>query len=272
VLGDNGGAMIWSPLSNLLLYGQSADVGAAKQSGVRIGVGSDWSPSGSKNLFGELKVARLMAQEQGLGFSDCELLAMATREAAGILGWDGALGSIEAGKRADLLVAYGRSGDPYAQLLQAGETAIGLVVVDGVPRSGNERLMNAFGLGTEGWQVGSADRVLNLAQKSANPVVGALSLREARERLRDGLGHLPELARRLEEAAPQRWSRLPSAQSRGGSWLWTTRSLRASPYATTCHSKRALRRSRRASPRSRPGSEQPSHPSRSCSDRWNRTP
>lgn len=51
--------------------------------------------------------------------------------------------------------------------------------------------------------MGSADRVLNLAQESANPVVAALTLREARERLRDSLGHLPELARRLEEAAPQ---------------------------------------------------------------------
>jgi hypothetical protein len=44
--------------------------------------------------------------------------------------------------------------------------------------------------------------VLNLAQESANPVVGALRLREAQGRLREGLSSLPELARRLEVAAP----------------------------------------------------------------------
>jgi 5-methylthioadenosine/S-adenosylhomocysteine deaminase len=211
VLAENGGAMVWSPLSNLLLYGQTAHVRAAKEAGVRIALGSDWSPSGSKSLLGELKVARIVADEQGIGVSDREILAMATREAAEILKWDAALGSIEAGKRADLLVVYGRSAEPYAGLLQAGEPSISLVVIDGVPRVGNERLMGHFGPGTERWQVGSAERVLDLSQESADPVVGALTLREARDRLRDGLGRLPDLARRLEERAAfaeagPRWS------------------------------------------------------------------
>ena len=59
VMAGHGGAMVWSPLSNLLLYGATARVDAAKRAGVRIGLGSDWSPSGSKNLLGELKVAWL---------------------------------------------------------------------------------------------------------------------------------------------------------------------------------------------------------------------
>lgn len=200
-LGENGGAMVWSPLSNLLLYGQTADVKAARDSGVRIGIGSDWSPSGSKNLLGELKVARLVAAEMGTGLTDRELVAMATRDAAEILRWDRSMGSLEEGKRADILVVYGRSGDPYARLLEASETSISLVVIDGVPRYGNERLMGNFRLGTERWRVGSAERVLNLAQETANPVVGALRLGEARDRLREGMGRLPELARQLEEPA-----------------------------------------------------------------------
>ena len=211
VLAENGGAMVWSPLSNLLLYGQTADVKAARDNGVRIGIGSDWSPSGSKNLLGELKVARVVAEEVGDEFTDRELVAMATRDAAEILRWDRTLGSIEEGKRADMMVVYGRSGDPYAKLLEASETSISLVVIDGVPRYGNERLMGNFGPGTERWRVGSAERMLNLAQETANPVVGALRLSEARDRLREGMDILPELARRLEEperalvaeAAPQ---------------------------------------------------------------------
>ena len=70
-----------------------------------------------------------MAAEQNIGLSDRELLAMATREAAQILKWDGALGSIEAGKRADLTVIYRRSHDPYANLLEAKENETPLVVV-----------------------------------------------------------------------------------------------------------------------------------------------
>ena len=200
VMGEHGASMVWSPLSNLLLYGETADVGAARDSGVRIALGSDWSPSGSKNLLGELKVARLVNAEQSIGFSDRELVAMATRNAAEILGWEGALGSIEPGKRADLLVVRGRGGDPYERLLEARETAIVLVVIDGVPRYGGERIMGLLGRGTETWRVGTANRVLALAQEeSANPVVGALRLADAQDRLRDGLNRLPELARQLEE-------------------------------------------------------------------------
>ena len=99
---DHGASMIWSPLSNLLLYGQTADISAAKESGILIGIGSDWSPSGSKNLLGELKPARLFSQEHGGIFTDCEIVSMATCNTAKILQWHASVGSLEAGKRADL--------------------------------------------------------------------------------------------------------------------------------------------------------------------------
>lgn len=201
-LRGHGGTMIWSPLSNLLLYGQTADIRSAKAEGVLIGIGSDWSVSGSKNLLGELKVARLVSAAAGGVFSDRELVAMATRNAAAILKWDDALGSLEAGKRADLIVIAGRRGDPYAHLLQARESAITLVIVDGAPRCGQARLMQPFGSGTEPWSVGRARRVLNLAQATADPVVGALTLKTAQARLEDGLQRLPELAHALEHPQP----------------------------------------------------------------------
>ena len=50
-------------------------------SGILIGLGSDWSPTGSKNLLGELKVARLVSQALGGLFTDREIVAMATRRA-----------------------------------------------------------------------------------------------------------------------------------------------------------------------------------------------
>lgn len=215
-MAQHGGSMIWSPLSNLLLYGKTANVKAAKAQGVLMGVGSDWSPSGSKSLFQELKIARVVNAVLGGIFTDRELIALATRNAAAILKWEQSLGSIEAGKHADLLVVDGRGGDPYARLLDAADTDISLVVIGGAPRYGRSRLMEPFGSGTETWKVGRARRVLNLAQEQADPVVGALKLGAAQEKLQDALKRLSELAGQLErpraglldvEAAPQ-WSLL----------------------------------------------------------------
>ena len=44
-----GATLVWSPLSNLLLYGQTADIAAAKAAGVHITLAPDWAPSGSKS-------------------------------------------------------------------------------------------------------------------------------------------------------------------------------------------------------------------------------
>src|SRR6185295_12191238 len=52
-----GAKVVWSPLSNLLLYGGTADVPTAMTEGVLVSLGADWAPSGSANLLGELKVA-----------------------------------------------------------------------------------------------------------------------------------------------------------------------------------------------------------------------
>lgn len=196
VMAAHQGAMIWSPFSNLLLYGQTADVAAARAAGVAIGLGPDWSPSGSKSLFGELKVAKLWSDNNGGVFSARDLVAMATRDAAAILRWDAALGSIEAGKRADLLVAGldgGEDADPYGGLLAAPETAIRLVVVDGIARYGATDLMAAFRADTEPVQVGGQPRALNLKQSPGQPDVAAVSFAQAAATLTSALADLPNL-------------------------------------------------------------------------------
>ncbi|HET6675352.1 MAG TPA: amidohydrolase family protein [Nitrospiraceae bacterium] len=205
IYGEKQGAMIWSPLSNLLLYGKTARIKSAKKAGVRIGIGSDWSPSGSKNLFGELKVARLVSQAEGDVFSDRDIVSMATRQAAAILQWDAALGSLEAGKRADLLVISGATGDPYESVVTAKETSIRLVMINGVARYGFPSLMRRLGAAGENIQVGGSARMVFLEHESADPTVGALSLKAAMKTLKEALRQLPELAREREQpdAAPR---------------------------------------------------------------------
>ncbi len=203
VYGENGGSMVWSPMSNLLLYGKTARVAAAKANGVRIGIGSDWSPSGSKNLLGELKVAKLCAANQGGLFSSRELVAMATRDAASILQWSPVLGSLEAGKRADFIVVDRVHGDPYDRLLDARETDISLVVINGVPRFGTAALFQKLNVtGSEPVKIGSASRRLFLKQETADPQVGKISLSDATEALQEALKKLPRLAKDLEKPRP----------------------------------------------------------------------
>ena len=192
VMAAHGAGMVWSPLSNLLLYGQTARLGAARAAGVPVALGSDWAPSGSKNLLGELKVARLAAPGAGADLSARDLTAMATRNPARMLGWDKHIGSLEAGKRADLIVVEGPAGDPYDALLDATEAQIDLVVINGVPRASTSNLMAGLGLGGgEKLEIGGQVRELNLAQASADPAVAALSVAEAIDRLEHALAALP---------------------------------------------------------------------------------
>jgi len=193
ILKANGGAIIWSPLSNLLLYGETALIQAAKENDILIGLGSDWSPSGSKNLLGELKVAKIFSDANGKIFSDEELIKMVTINAAHILNWGALLGSIEPGKRADLIVSHGSQGSGYQRLLYSSEADITLVVINGVPRYGTAMLMEPFGIEAERLKIGQKEeeRVLYLRQTDGTAFVGTLTLREAQNRLRTGLRNLP---------------------------------------------------------------------------------
>jgi 5-methylthioadenosine/S-adenosylhomocysteine deaminase len=211
VMAAKGASMIWSPLSNMLLYGGTAPVPDALASGVRMGIGSDWSPSGSKNLLGELKVAHLYSQNNGGLMSDLQILELATVHAAAILSWQDHLGSLEAGKCADLLVLDGKPQDPYGALLKADEQSIHLVMINGVPRCGTPPLMQSFGITGEDFAVGGNARVLNLAQATEDPDVAAIPLTLARTRLTKALGALPNLppppvAKRAAKAPQLTWS------------------------------------------------------------------
>jgi hypothetical protein len=217
VLAAHEASMVWSPLSNLLLYGGTARVEEARAAGVRMGLGADWSYSGSKNLLGELKVARAVAAATHGGLSDRDLVAMVTRDAAAILRWDAALGTLEPGKRADLVVIEGTAGDPYEALLRASEASVRLVLIGGKARFGDAALMAGL-TDTEPLRVGGQPRALALREPSADPEVASLTLAEAEQRLQDALSRLPELALELERRAPELLSLVNPLE--GGPPLW----------------------------------------------------
>jgi 5-methylthioadenosine/S-adenosylhomocysteine deaminase len=113
---------------------------------MRICLGSDWSPSRSKNLLGKLKVADLWNRRHiDREFSAEELCAMATRNAADALGWSERLGRLREGLHGDVLVATDRRPDPYRNLIESVERDVQLVAINGQPFYGTTRLMKATG-------------------------------------------------------------------------------------------------------------------------------
>lgn len=151
LLADHDANLVWSPFSNLWLYGATADIGAAKAAGVRLCLGSDWGPSGTRNVLWELKVADLWNQAQPAPvFTDQELVGLVTANPGQALSavWPHPAGRIQAGALADLLVVARRHPDPYRNLIAATETDVRLVVVGGKARYGTGALLAAAGAAT----------------------------------------------------------------------------------------------------------------------------
>lgn len=199
-LHDAGAKLVWSPFSNLLLYGQTVRVQALLASGVAFAIGSDWSPSGSKNLLEELKVARHVLRDQGAQLGAERLVRAVTSDAAAILGWSDNLGRLREGALADLLVIAGADGDPYERLIDATERDVRLVAVHGVPRYGARAMMEELhadpGLPLEPWTEGGLDACFQLATPSST--INGLRLAEATAALREALADLPAFRDRVE--------------------------------------------------------------------------
>ena len=141
---SHGGTVVWSPFSNLWLYGATTDVLAARAAEMRLCLGADWSPSGSKNLLGELKVADLYSKTQlGGALSPQELCAMATCNPADALGWQDKLGRLRPGLHGDFVVMRSRDEDAYHTLIHSTEQDVLLVAINGYPMYGTDEFMQA---------------------------------------------------------------------------------------------------------------------------------
>ena len=146
-IGQVGAKIVWSPLSNLLLYGKTANIPSALKYGVNVSLGSDWAPSGSANLLGELKVADHVNKKLWNGLiTDKQLVDMVTINPAKAYALDKFVGSIEVGKMADLMVIAPETGaDAYRSLIDARPQDVLLVTISGDPLFGATDTMDKLG-------------------------------------------------------------------------------------------------------------------------------
>jgi hypothetical protein len=150
-MAEKGAGLVWSPISNLLLYGDTTDVVAADNAGVKISLAPDWGPSGSKSNLHELKTADLWNRDVlGGHFSDYELAQMVTSNAAEISNWQEFVGQIQVGMYADLVVLDTFHENPYRNLIEAIDRDVSLTIVQGKAVFGDVDLMTS--LQGEDWE------------------------------------------------------------------------------------------------------------------------
>jgi cytosine/adenosine deaminase-related metal-dependent hydrolase len=138
----SGTGVAHCPCSNCRLGSGIAPVRAMRDAGVKVALGVDGSASNDAgHLLAEARMAMLLQRVKNGAdaMSARETLEIATRGGAAVLGRLPELGSIEAGKRADLAV-WDVSGleaagawDPVAALVLCGPFAVRDLLVEGRP-------------------------------------------------------------------------------------------------------------------------------------------
>ncbi len=151
------------PGSNLKLGSGIAPVPDLLGRGVCVSLGSDGAACNNHlDMFGEMRLAAtLQAVQQGPGTLNARTaLWMATRNGARALGLETEIGSIEPGKRADLVLIdrwsphFGASPDPYSAIVYAGRPDdVRATIVDGALL-----VRNGQALQLDGAQIAAAAR------------------------------------------------------------------------------------------------------------------
>ena len=128
------------PSSNLKLGSGIADIRALRDAGITVGIGADGAACNNRlDGFDELRLAALLAASlHGPGaITAADALAMGTRDGARALRLHGEIGTLEVGKKADVIVLDARllagpAGDPATRIVYGGGArAVRDVIVDG---------------------------------------------------------------------------------------------------------------------------------------------
>lgn len=142
----NGTQLVWSPRSNISLYGHTAQVTTFHRFGGILSLGTDWTYSGSIHTGRELACAdQLNRDHYDSYFSDRQLWEMATVNGAISTGTEDEIGALRAGLVADIAVFDGRYHEPYRSIIEARAAGVVLVLRGGEALYGEADTLSALG-------------------------------------------------------------------------------------------------------------------------------
>lgn len=168
-MAKNNMGLIWSPYSNLLLYGETLDIEAAHRAGVRLAIGSDWVPTGTKSVLEEVKLAARYVdrtythdRKKKLNkiFNDEYLYKMMTENSAKMINhWgtdpgEAGVGQLAVGAMGSVIVVNVMAANPYTNIVRkVTEKEVNLVIVDGNPIYGNINYLERAGISKEQYEI-----------------------------------------------------------------------------------------------------------------------
>ena len=143
MMAQSGTKLIWSPRTNISLYGDTAQVTVYDRLGVTIGLGTDWIYSGSMNMLRELKCVDYMNKNHYNNyFSDKKIWQMSTINSAIALGIESALGDLKVGLLGDIAIFRATDGrSDYRAVIEADAQDVLLVARAGKILYGDANLI-----------------------------------------------------------------------------------------------------------------------------------
>ena len=140
-LRERQASVVWSPRSNVDLYGDTAPVVMLDMAGVPIALGTDWVVSGSMNMAREIRCADDLNKHYfGKHFTDADLWRMVTSNAAVAVGAGEVIGMLKRGYLADIVVYDGGVSRDHRAVLDAGVEDVALVLRGGKALYGDDAL------------------------------------------------------------------------------------------------------------------------------------
>ncbi|MBT3585880.1 MAG: hypothetical protein HN509_13320 [Halobacteriovoraceae bacterium] len=172
-MAKKGMGLIWSPYSNLLLYGQTLDVAAAIKAGVNLSIGTDWLPTGSRGMLDEIKIALDYVEKDPEKKNLKELFTFGSKYSSHYEGLynlmtqnpaqmihhyentsgEAGVGRIHKGSMGTIIAIKKHVEDPYENIVKHGyEKDLNLVIVDGKGVYGDESYFNRVGVTEENYE------------------------------------------------------------------------------------------------------------------------
>ncbi|MEE2758101.1 MAG: amidohydrolase family protein [Myxococcota bacterium] len=138
-------SLIWSPQSNVELYGATTDVPSAMNMGINVALGPDWTPSGTMNQLAEMKCAKRLSDTYYDGrISNRDIFRMVTDRAAKSIGVEDLVGRLQQGLYADVAVFEGNREFPYDALVGSSAENVRAVFISGLINYGDSDVFGSF--------------------------------------------------------------------------------------------------------------------------------
>jgi len=140
----SGVGLVWSPKSNVELYGTTADVSSALAANVVVAIAPDWSVTGSSGMLDELRVAAAWGRQHAQSLKEESLYQMVTSQPARLAALSDKIGALAPGMMADFIVLPKSGSSPISALIESKPGTVELVVVGGRALLGEPEYLEKF--------------------------------------------------------------------------------------------------------------------------------